>query len=150
MAVIDRVRRWGAQGKRVVTGPAELVGPQASGTKPKFSSLVGNYGTVDLYEVTDGSGTNAGAYTVTLRPYSENGFTQSHRGISEVLVIRQIGGVATPANTAACISRKKPTNGATALTQGPFTVLDGDRLWVMVERRDATATKYQLEVDFSA
>ena len=149
MAVIDRVRRFGAKGKRVMTGPAELVGPSASGLKAKFSSLVGNYGTVDLYEITDGAGTNAGSYTVALKPYSENGFTQSHRGISEVLVIRQPAGIAAPTNAAACLSRKKPANGAAALTQGPFTVQNGDRLWVMVERRDTTATKYQLEIDFA-
>lgn len=148
MAVIDKINRKGIDGKRVITGPAELVGPKSGDTKSDFARLSGIRGSVDQYEITDGAGANAGAYTVTLRPYSENGFTQSHRAVGDIAVLRQIDGVATPAAAISCLGRKKPANGAALVALGPFTVLAGDRLWVVVERKDHSTLKYQLQVDF--
>jgi len=148
MAVIDRVRRFGTKGKRVVTGPAELVGPAPGGRTSDFSRLGGIYGSTDQYEITDGAGTNAGAYTISLKPYSENGFRASHRAVGEVAVIRQIDGVATPSAAVTCLKRGKATSTNATLNLGPFTVLNGDRLWVVVEYRDYSTLKYQLEVDF--
>ena len=148
MAVIDRINRRGISGKRVITGPAELIGPKSGDTKSDFSRLSGIRGSVDQYEITDGAGTNAGAYTVTLKPYSENGFTASHRAVGDVAVLRQINGVATPGAAVTCLGRKKPARGSASVTLGPFTVLNGDRLWVVVEHKDYSTLKYQLEVDF--
>ncbi len=149
MAVIDKINRKGINGKRVITGPAELVGPKSGDTKSDFARLSGIQGSVDQYELTDGAGTNAGAYTVTLRPYSENGFTAAHRAVGDVAVLRQVGGIATPGAAISCLSRKKPASGTSTVTLGPFTVLDGDRLWVVVEHKDYSTLKYQLEVDFA-
>lgn len=149
MAVIDKINRKGINGKRVITGPAELVGPKSGDTKSDFARLSGIQGSVDQYEITDGAGTNAGSYTVTVRPYSENGFTQSHRAVGDIAVLRQVNGVASPSAAIGCLGRKKPGNGTSAVALGPFTVLDGDRLWVVVERKDQSTLKYQLELDFA-
>jgi hypothetical protein len=149
MAVIDKINRKGINGKRVITGPAELVGPKSGDTKSDFARLSGIQGSVDQYELTDGAGTNAGAYTVTLRPYSENSFTAAHCAVGDVAVLRQVGGIATPGAAISCLSRKKPASGTSTVTLGPFTVLDGDRLWVVVEHKDYSTLKYQLEVDFA-
>ena len=149
MAVIDKINRKGIDGKRVITGPTELVGPKSGDTKSDFSRLSGILGAVDQYEITDGAGTNAGAYTITLRAYSENGFTASHRAVGDVAVLRQINGVAAPSAAVNCLDRKKPSSGTSPVTLGPFTVLAGDRLWVVVEHKDYSTLKYQLEVDFS-
>jgi hypothetical protein len=149
MAVIDKINRKGIDGKRVITGPAELVGPKSGDTKSDFSQLSGIRGSVDQYEITDGAGTNAGAYTITLRAYSENGFTASHRAVGDVAVLRQINGVAAPTAAINCLARKKPASGTAPVTLGPFTVLNGDRLWVVVEHKDYSTLKYQLEVDFT-
>jgi len=149
MAVIDKINRKGIDGKRVITGPTELVGPKSGDTKSDFSRLSGILGAVDQYEITDGAGTNAGAYTITLRAYSENGFTASHRAVGDVAILRQVNGVAVPSAAVNCLDRKKPSSGASPVTLGPFTVLAGDRLWVVVEHKDYSTLKYQLEVDFS-
>ena len=149
MAVIDKINRKGIDGKRVITGPTELVGPKSGDTKSDFSRLSGILGAVDQYEITDGAGTNAGDYTITLRAYSENGFTASHRAVGDVAVLRQINGVAVPSAAVNCLDRKKPSSGVSPVTLGPFTVLDGDRLWVVVEHKDYSTLKYQLEVDFA-
>lgn len=149
MAVIDKINRKGIDGKRVITGPAELVGPKSGDTKSDFARLSGIQGSVDQYELTDGAGANAGAYTVTLRPYSENGFTATHRAVGNVAVLRQIDGIATPGAAISCLGRKQPASGTATVTLGPFTVLAGDRLWVVVEHKDYSTLKYQLEVDFA-
>ena len=148
MAVIDKINRKGINGKRVITGPVELVGPKSGDTKSDFARLGGILGSVDQYEITDGAGTNAGAYTITVRPYSENGLTASHRSVGDVAVLRQINGIASPGSAVNCLARKKATTGSAAITLGPFTVLNGDRLWVVVERKDQSTLKYQLEIDF--
>lgn len=149
MAVIDKINRKGINGKRVITGPAELVGPKSGNTQSDFARLGGIQGSVDQFEITDGAGTNAGAYTVTLRPFSENGFATSHRAVGDIAVLRQINGVATPSAAVSCLGRKKPARGTATVSLGPFTVLDGDRLWVVVEHKDQSTLKYQLEVDFA-
>jgi hypothetical protein len=147
MAVIDKVNRKGIDGRRVITGPAELVGPKSGDTKSDFSALSGIQGSVDQYEITDGSGTNAGAYTITLRAYSDDGFAASHRAVGDVAVLRQINGVAAPGAAISCLGRQKPASGTSTVTLGPFTVLNGDRLWVVVEHKDQSTLKYQIEVD---
>jgi hypothetical protein len=149
MAVIDKINRKGINGKRVITGPAELVGPKSGNTHSDFARLGGIQGSVDQFEITDGAGTNAGAYTVTLRPFSENGFAASHRAVGDIAVLRQINGVATPSAAVSCLGRKKPARGTATVSLGPFTVLNGDRLWVVVEHKDQSTLKYQLEVDFA-
>lgn len=149
MAVIDRVRRTGGTSKRVITGPTELVGPKSGDTKSDFARLSGIRGSVDQYEITDGAGTNAGSYTVTVRAYGENGFTASHRAVGNVAVLKQVAGVASPAGAITCLGRKQPTSGTSPVTLGPFAVLDGDRLWVVVEHKDYSTLKYQLEIDFA-
>lgn len=149
MAVIDRINRKGIDNKRVITGPAELIGPKSGDTKSDFARLSGIQGSVDQYEITDGAGTNAGAYTIRVKPFSENGFTQSHRAVGDIAVLRQIDGIATPSAAVSCLGRKKPANGSATVTLGPFTVLNGDRMWVVVEHRDYSTLKYQLEIDFA-
>lgn len=146
MAVIDKINRRGTDGKRVIVGPTELRGPKPGDTKSDFSRLSGIYGSADQYEITDGTGTNPGAYTVTVRPYSESGFHASHRAVGNIAVLRQPGGIASPTAAVNCLGRKKPTNSKAVVSLGPFAVADGDRLWVVVERTDYSTLKYQLEV----
>jgi hypothetical protein len=149
MAVIERINRRGLHQKQVLVGPSELVGPKSGDRKSDFSRLSGIRGSVDQYEITDGAGTNAGDYTVTIRPYSENGFAASHRAVGDIAVLRQVNGVASPTAAIYCLGRKSPTSGTSTVTLGPFTVLDGDRLWLVVENRDQSTLKYQLELDFA-
>lgn len=149
MAVIDKINRKSDTLKQVLTGPGELIGPVSGDRKSDFSRLSGIRGAVDQYEITDGSGTNAGDYTITVRPYSENGFTASHRAVGDIAVLRQVNGIAAPAGAITCLGRKAPTSGASTVALGPFTVLNGDRMWVVVEHKDYSTLKYQLEVDFA-
>jgi hypothetical protein len=146
MAVIDKINRKGANAKRVVTGPGELVGPKAN-SSAVFSDVTRFRGPVDFYEITDGSGTGVGAYTVTVRPFSENGFSKSLRGIGQIALVKQTNGVTTPTATAAVLSMKEPANSTASVVLGPFTLGTNDRLFVVIERKAVSTIKYQLEVD---
>jgi hypothetical protein len=147
MAVIDKIIRLGSSGKRVITGPAELVGPKANSQRVNFSSVTRITDSVDLYEITDGSGASTGSYTITLRPVGTNGLTARLSGIGRVAVVRQIDGVNTPSAAATVLANKAPANSTSSLVLGAFSVNTSDRLYVIVERRDAATIKYQLEVD---
>jgi len=150
MAVIDRINRIGASRKQVLTGPAELVGPRSNTQRFNFSSVTRITGSVDLYEVTDGSGANEGTYTVTLRPVAENGFQPLLRGVGAVALVSQVGGVANPAAAASCLARKTVARSTAPVQLGPVSVATGDRFYVVVERKDPSALKYQLVVDLVA
>ena len=148
MAVIDKINRRGINGKRVLTGPAELKGPDSGDTRTDFTRLSGIFGSADKYEITNaGTGTSLGSYTITISPYSENGFTSSHREVGDIAVIKQAGGIATPSAAVTCLGRKKPTNSRASITLGPFSCAAGDRLWVLVEHRGYSSLKYQLTID---
>lgn len=150
MAVIDRINRIGSSRKQVLTGPAELVGPRANSERVNFSSVTRITGSVDLYEVTDGSGGNEGTYTVSLRPLAENGFQPLLRGVGAVALVSQVGGVANPAAAASCLARKTVARSTAPVQLGPVSVATGDRFYVVVERKDPSALKYQLVVDLVA
>jgi hypothetical protein len=147
MAVIDKINRRGDTAKRVITGPGELVGPNADSRKRAFSSVTRITGSVDFYEITDGSGAGAADYTVTVRPYSENGFSKSLGGIGRVVLVKQADGVNSPTAAASVLAAKKPASGTSSVTLGPFTTTTDDKLFVVVERDDVSTIKYQLEVD---
>ena len=147
MAVIDRIRRRGDRGKQVLTGPAELQGPSSNSQRQGFAAATRITGPVDVYEITDGTGSNAGAYTVTVRPYSEAGFRASHGGVGRVAVVKQLDGTTTPGNAASLLGLRKPASRERPVTLGPFTLTTADRLFVVVERTDTATLKYQLEVD---
>jgi hypothetical protein len=150
MAVIDKINRKGINSKRVVTGPAQLIGPRSGDNKSDFSTLSGIRGTVDKYEINNaGTGTSLGSYTITLSPFSESGFTASHREVGDIAVIKQAGGIATPSAALTCLGRKRPANGRSSVALGPFSLAAGDRLWVVVERLGHSSTKYQLTVDLA-
>jgi hypothetical protein len=150
MAVIDRINRIGSSRKQVLTGPAELVGPRTNTQRFNFSSVTRITGSVDLYEVTDGSGANEGTYTVSLRPLAENGFQPLLRGVGAVALVSQVGGVANPAAGASCLARKVVARSNAPVQLGPVSVATGDRFYVVVERKDPSALKYQLVVDLVA
>jgi hypothetical protein len=150
MAVIDRINRIGSSRKQVVTGPAELVGPRANTQRFNFSSVTRISGSVDLYEITDGSGANEGTYTVQVRPLAENGFQASLRGVGAVALVSQADGVANPAAAASCLARKVVARSNAPVQLGPVSVATGDRFYVVVERKDPSALKYQLVVDLVA
>lgn len=147
MAVIDKINRIGARGKRVLTGPGELTGPSSNSQVKGFQTATGISGPVDLYEVTDGSGGNEGSYTINIRPLGQNGFTPALRGIGRVALVKQPDGVNTATAQPACVALKKVANSARALTLGPVAIGTSDRFYIVVERRDASVIKYQLEVD---
>lgn len=145
MAVIDKINRKGIQGKRVLTGPGELVGPKA--TTAVFSAVTRITGAVDFYEITDGSGANEGTYTVTIGPYSENGLTAMMRGVGEIALVKQADGVNTPTAAASVVAKKKATGTNKAVTLGPASIATTDRLFLVVQRPGGSATRYQLSVD---
>jgi hypothetical protein len=145
MTVIDKVNRKGVTGKRVLTGPTELVGPRLA-VPVRFSSITG-ITAADDYEITDGSGANAATYTVTVRPYAESGLTSNQRGVGRVALVKQTGGVSDPTVRAAVVASGRVRDTRTPLTIGPVTTTTTDRLFLIVERKDASALKYQLEVD---
>lgn len=147
MAVIDRINRKGDKGKRVVVGPGELAGPIGDGRKGRFSTVTRITGPVDLYEVTDGAGANEGSYTVAIKPYSESGFRATHGGVGKIALVRQANGVNDATATPAVVAIKTPRDRETAVTIGPVAVGTSDRLYVIVERRDVSTLKYQLELD---
>lgn len=144
MAVIDKVNRKGATGKRIVTGPGELVGPRV-GVPTRFSSITG-ITAADDYEITDGSGTAAATYTVVIGPYAESGLTSSQRGVGRVVLVKQTNGVTTPTAQAAVAAAGRVMDTKTPLTVGPVTTTTNDRLFLIVERKDASTLKYQVEV----
>lgn len=145
MAVIDKVNRKGLTGKRTLTGPAELIGPRLA-VPVRFSSITG-ITSADDYEITDGSGANAATYTVTIRPYAESGLTSSQRGVGRVVLVKQTNGVTTPTNQAAVVAAGRIKDTRTPLTIGPVTTGTNDRLFLIVERKDAATLKYQVELD---
>lgn len=147
MAVIDRINRIGSSGKRVITGPGELVGPKANSDRINFSSVTRITGSVDLYEITDGSGANEGTYTVTVRPVSVNGMRASLGGIGRVALVRQADGVNTPGAAASVMGLRQSRNSTSPVTVGPAAIATNDRLYVVVERNDTSTIKYQLELD---
>lgn len=146
MALIDKVIRKGGTGKRIVTGPGELVGPKA-GTAAVFSSVTRIQGPVDFYEITDGSGTGIGNYTVTVRPFNENGFKGSLSGIGEIAIVKQTNGVTVPTTAPTLLGKRRPTNSGSSVAFGPYTMGTNDRLFVAVERNAVSTIRYQIEVD---
>jgi len=146
MAVIDKVNRRGSSGKRVLTGPGELVGPKPA-TAAVFNSVTRINGPVDFYEITDGSGTGIGNYTVTIRPFSENGFAGTLNGVGDVALIKQTNGVTTPTAAATLLGKKRPRNSKASVALGPFTMGTNDRLFVAIERNAVSTLKYQIEID---
>lgn len=147
MAVIDRINRKGGAGKRVLVGPGELSGPFGDGLKGRFGSVTRITGPVDFYEITDGSGANEGTYTVSLLPYSENGFRPSLGGVGRVALVVQTDGVSTPTAAATLLALKRPRDKQTGVTLGPVSIATADRLFLIVERQDVSTIKYQVELD---
>lgn len=147
MAVIDRINRKGGGGKRVLVGPGELSGPAGDGLKGRYASVTRITGPVDFYEISDGSGTSEGTYTVSIKPYSENGFRASLGGIGRVALILQDDGANTPTAAGTVLALKRPRDKQTGVTLGPFSVETTDRLYLVVERLDISTIKYQVELD---
>jgi hypothetical protein len=146
MTVIDRVNRWGASGKRVLVGPGELSGPASDAIKGRFASITRITGAVDFYEITDGSGANEGTYTISVKPYTKDGFRASLGGVGRVALVRQADGVNTPTATATLLSLKRPRDKQTAVTLGPASIATTDRLFLIIERQDVSTIKYQVEL----
>ena len=144
MPLNARINREGSNKKVVLTGPGELVGPSSQAKVP-FSGLTGITGAADVYEVTDGSGTGAGAYTVTVKPYSILGFRASHRGVGRVALLKQTNGT----GAFSVVGIKAPRDGNTSVVVGPVSCTTTDRLVVIVERKSTSALRYRLELDKS-
>jgi hypothetical protein len=147
MAVIDRITRRGDRGKRVLVGPAELAGPKANSQRQSFAALTRITGSVDVYEITDGSGASEGTYTVTVSPYSENGFAPTLQGVGRVALVRQADGATNAAGAAAVLALRQPASRSSAVSLGPAAVATSDRLFVVIERRDTATLKYQLAIE---
>lgn len=147
MAIIDRITFRGSNRKQILVGPAELVGPSSNSAKSGFRQATGFTGPVDLYEITDGSGTAAANYTMTLKPFSENGFTKSIRGVDTIAVVKQVDGVNSPSAAPTLLGKKRVSGSAASTTLGPYGTTTNDRLYVVIDRNDVSTVKYQLEVD---
>lgn len=147
MAVIDRINRIGARDKRVLVGPAELVGPNGNSERFNFSATTRITGPVDVYEISDGSGANEGTYTVSVRPVALDGLRPLLRGVGQVALLRQVDGVNTPTAPAVLAGRRQSTSSTSSVSLGPVAVGTDDRLFVVVERRDISSLRYQLEID---
>lgn len=148
MAVIDKVNRKGLTGKQIITGPGQLIGPRPA-VPVRFSSIT-RINQADDYEITDGAGTDAGDYTVTIRPFAENGFTASHRAVGRIVLVKQTDGVTTPTNGGAIVAATRVKDSRTPVSLGPVTTTGDDRLFLIIERKDVSTLKYQLEIDFVA
>lgn len=146
MSLIDRVQRWGPQGKGVLVGPSELVGPISDARRGRFASLTRITSPVDLYEITDGQGTNEGGYTITVRPFSANGFRGTIRGVGRIAVVRQPDGASNPGASPTVVDAKAARSQDSLVTIGPVITDTNDRLYVVVERRDSSILKYQIEI----
>lgn len=152
MAVTDRVKRFGIDGVGYPVGPANLKRPLADDTPSELSRLSGISAFSDRWEVKTGSGPGApaGDYTISVGPYSERGLTSTHRALGDVAVFKQAGGVANSLAPISCLGRKRPGSSRSGVALGPITVEEGDRLWVIVECKDYSTLKYQIELDFTA
>lgn len=149
MAVNAKINRSGSTGKRVVTGPAQLLGPKSGSVRSDLRTLGGTLFPVDLYEVNDaGTGTKAASYTITVRPYLEGAGQSSVRSIGDMAVFKQINGISDPTAAITCLVRKKPSTTGGAVALGPFTFAAGDRVWAVVARKDTSTVKYQIELVF--
>lgn len=149
MAVNARINRTGTSGKRVVTGPGQLLGPKSGSNRSDLRTLGGTLFPVDVYEVNDaGTGTKTAAYTVRIKPIAAAAGVARVQSIGDMAVFRQIDGVASPSATISCLARKKPSTTGGAVTFGPYTLAAGDRFWVLVSRKDASTVKYEIELVF--
>lgn len=149
MPIIDRIERSGLTGQVVRVGPAQLQARRSdlSGSRGANFGLTG--GLVDEYEIRSGAGTLAGTYIVSLRPYARNGFAATHRDVKEILLLRQVNGVAVPTTPLTVAGRGRP-NSSTSILALPAVVANlGDRLFALVALKDASSCRYALAVDFT-
>ena len=147
MPVTDQIKRYGIGGIGYPVGPVNLRKPLSGSIPAELSRLSGGYALVDRWEVTTGSGLSAGDYTFRVGPYSERGFKSTHRALGDISVFLQAGGVANPLAPVSCLGRKRPTGSDKGISLGTFTAAEGDRMWVVVERKDFSTLKYQIEVE---
>lgn len=147
MTVIGKINRTGTTGKRVITGPSELIGPNSLRKTVGFAAKAGITGPVDLYEISDGSGANEGTYTVTVAPFSEAKLPAELRGIGKVALFQQVGGVASPTAAVTCVDTAKATTPKQTLTLGPAAIATGDKAWIVVERKGQSEIRYQIALD---
>lgn len=147
MTIIGKINRTGTTGKRVVTGPGELIGPSSLGKTVGFAEKAGIRGPVDLYEISDGSGANEGTYTVTVAPFSEAKLPAELRGIGKVALFKQTGGVASPTAAVTCVDTAKAASNKQVLTLGPAAIATGDKAWIVVERKGQSEIRYQIALD---
>jgi hypothetical protein len=151
MPVIDRLRRTGLDGRSVITGPSQLKPRKARGTRNGLGSRFGLTDVYDEYEIGSGSsGTLAGTYVITVRPYSQSGLRARTRAIGQVILCTRVNGIAVPTGPITLLSRRKPSSSESVLTLPSRVAALGDQLWVLVELLDASPARYQLDVDFTA
>jgi hypothetical protein len=147
MAVTDKLKRWGDRNKSFLVGPVTLVGPITDARRKGFASATRIDGAVDVYEITDGIGATEGAYTITIRPYSERGLTAKHRAVGRVALVRQVNGVGNPGAPSTVVGIRSPRDSRSTVTLGPAFILNQDRVFVVIERQDTSTLRYILEVD---
>ena len=150
MAVIDKIRRSGLSGRSVLTGPGQLRAPLSKGARG-IGARFGVTGLCDQYEVgLAGNGAPAGTYSITLRPVSQNGLTARHRGIGELVVVKQVNGVNAPATGYTLVARRKPRAAEAAVTVSSVDCNAGDRLFILVALKGSSEVRYELELDQTA
>jgi hypothetical protein len=147
MAVVDKLKRWGDRSKGFLIGPTTLVGPITDLRRKGFASASRIDGAVDVYEITDGFGATEGAYTITLRPVSERGLPATHGAVGKIALLRQVNGAATPSTPTSVIGIKTPRDSRSSVSLGPAFILNQDRVYVVIERKDTSTLRYVLEVD---
>lgn len=147
MAVIDKIRRSGLTGRSVLTGPAELRPPLSKGAR----GIGGRFGVTDVFDQYEiglaGTGAPAGEYSVTLKPVAQNGLPARHRGIGELLVVRQANGVNAPTTALTLVGRRKPRASEASVAISAIDCAAGDRLFVLVALTASSDVRYELEVD---
>ena len=146
MPVTDRARRYGISGVDYPVGPVNLSKPLAK-RHADLSRLSGGYASADRWEISTGSGLSAGIYTFRVGPYSQAGLRATHRALGEAGVYFQADGVANLSAPVVCLGRRQARTSSSSMVLGPFTVQEGDRLWLVVEYRDYSTLRYQIEVD---
>ncbi len=147
MPAIDRINRRGLDGRRVLLGPSRLSKPRPNGTTTSVGGFARIRGVRDEYEITTtGTGVSALALTFVVRPYVENGFRATTSKLGNIAVVRQVGGIASPSAAMSLVALKPHAGSERTTTLGPFTVNSTDRLWLVVQEKGYSETKYQLEL----
>lgn len=144
MAVTDVINRSSRYSNRRVTGPANLVGPKSNQTSSDMIRLGGTTTKVDVYEFnTSGGFATTGTYTITIRPLAVAGLNALVRSTGDLVIFKQTGGTGAPV----VLQRITVGNRTSPISTAGHAFTTADKGWVVIERKDSSTLRYQIELD---